>query len=107
MSFHLSFVTFAVLVAVILTAVTSKSTSYSHDELSDFYQSKCRECHGDKAELKFDEKLPEADMVKVILKGKLVDDPPDMPAFEERGVTEEKAKALAGFMKKLKTTARK
>jgi len=107
MSLRRHFVAVAVFVPVILLALTHTTTSRSPDELSDFYKTKCSECHGDKAELKFDEKLPETDMVKAILEGKLVDEPPDMPAFEARGVTEEKAKALVELMKKLKKTAKK
>jgi mono/diheme cytochrome c family protein len=43
----------------------------------------------------------------VILKGKEVDEPPDMPAFAEKGVTVEQAKALIAYMKQLKKDADK
>jgi mono/diheme cytochrome c family protein len=105
MSLGLHLVTAALLAVsliVLARSPTRTGPGSRPDELSEFYKTKCSECHGDKAELKFDENLTEADMINVILKGKLVDNPPDMPAFEEKGVTKQQAKALADLMKKLK-----
>jgi Cytochrome C oxidase, cbb3-type, subunit III len=95
------------LIAVLLGLTTNATWSsnngrYKTDELTEYYKHECSKCHGDQAELKFDQTLSEADMVKAILKGKFVDEPPDMPAFEEKGVTPEKAKDLAMFMKQLR-----
>ena len=65
------------------------------------YLAKCVACHGAKAEKKFDATIPEADMVKAILTGKKGEKPPNMPAFEERGITPDQAKALIAYMKSI------
>jgi len=66
------------------------------------YKSKCVACHGAAAEKKFDASLAEADMVQTILKGKKAEKPPNMPAYGEKGITEDQAKALVALMKSLK-----
>jgi mono/diheme cytochrome c family protein len=66
------------------------------------YKAKCQACHGAAAEKKFDATLPEADLVQFVLKGKKGEKPPNMPAYEEKGINEEQAKALVAFMKSLK-----
>jgi hypothetical protein len=91
---HIRNACFVLVMGCAVTAVALSEPNYKkYDETSVYYEKKCVECHGEKAELKFDAKLSQPEMVKVILKGKLVEDPPDMPAFEEKGVTEERAKA--------------
>lgn len=66
------------------------------------YKTKCVACHGPKAEKKFDTTLADADLVQAVLKGKKVEKPPNMPAYEEKGINEEQAKALVAHMKSLK-----
>lgn len=66
------------------------------------YKAKCVACHGPKAEKKFDATLPDADLVQIVLKGKKPEKPPNMPAYEEKGINEEQAKALVAHMKSLK-----
>lgn len=66
------------------------------------YKAKCVACHGPKAEKKFDTTLPDADLVQIVLKGKKPEKPPNMPAYEEKGINEEQAKALVAHMKSLK-----
>jgi mono/diheme cytochrome c family protein len=66
------------------------------------YKAKCVACHGPKAEKKFDTTLSDADLVQAVLKGKKPEKPPNMPAYEEKGITEEQAKALVAHMKSLK-----
>jgi len=73
-------------------------------EPADTYKTKCVACHGKKAEKKFDTTLSDDQMVEVILKGKKVEKPPHMPAYGEKGVTAEQAKALVDYMKQLKAT---
>jgi len=41
-------------------------------------------------------------MVQAILKGKKGEKPPNMPAFEEKGITADQAKELVALMKQLK-----
>ena len=61
-------------------------------------------CHGKKAEKKFDSSLTDEQLVEIVLKGKKVAKPPHMPAYSEKGVSEEQAKALVALMKQLKAT---
>jgi mono/diheme cytochrome c family protein len=66
------------------------------------YKAKCIACHGAKAEKKFDATLSDADLEQAVLKGKKPEKPPNMPAFEERGITADQAKALVAYMKSIK-----
>jgi len=66
------------------------------------YKTKCLACHGANAEKKFDATLADTDLVQIILKGKKGEKPPFMPAYEEKGINEEQAKALVAHMKSLK-----
>ena len=68
-----------------------------------FYKAKCVACHGPKAEKKFDMALTEEQHLDAILKGKKPEKPPNMPAYGEKGVTPEQAKALLEYMKQLRT----
>jgi mono/diheme cytochrome c family protein len=65
------------------------------------YKAKCFACHGAKAEKKWDSTHPEAQMVESIMNGKKAEKPPNMPAFEERGITPDQAKALITYMKSI------
>ena len=67
-----------------------------------YYKAKCVICHGPKAEKKFDASLTDEQYIDAILKGKKPEKPPNMPAFEERGITGDQAKALVAYMKSIK-----
>lgn len=66
------------------------------------YKTKCLACHGATAEKKFNTTLSDADLVQAVLRGKKGEKPPNMPAYEEKGINEEQAKALVAHMKSLK-----
>ena len=66
------------------------------------YTTKCVACHGAKAEKKFDATIAEDEMVKIVMTGKKMEKPPNMPAYSEKGITEDQAKALVAYMKSLK-----
>ena len=68
-----------------------------------YYKAKCVVCHGQKAEKKFDASLTEEQHLEAILKGKKPEKPPNMPAYGEKGVTPEQAKALLEYMKQLRS----
>lgn len=68
-----------------------------------YYKAKCVACHGQKAEKKFDAALTDEQYLDAILKGKKPEKPPNMPAFGEKGVTSEQAKALLDYMKQLRS----
>jgi mono/diheme cytochrome c family protein len=68
-----------------------------------YYKAKCVACHGQKAEKKFDATLTDEQLLDVILKGKKPEKPPNMPAYGEKGVTSDQAKALLEHMKQLRS----
>jgi len=72
------------------------------DDAGALYKSKCFACHGATAEKKFDAAKADDDLVQTVLKGKKLEKPPNMPAFEEKGITADQAKALVAFMKSQK-----
>src|ERR1044072_864158 len=68
-----------------------------------FYKAKCVACHGPKAEKKFDASLTDEQYLDAILKGKKPEKPPNMPAYGEKGVTQEQEKELLDYMKQLRS----
>ena len=98
-----------ILAAVFLLSAVFYSLAAAQDEPqpSDpaaFYKAKCVACHGPKAEKRFDASLTDEQYVDAILKGKKPEKPPNMPAYGEKGVTAEQAKALLAHMKQLRAT---
>lgn len=71
-------------------------------EPAPFYKKNCAECHGSDAEKKFEPALPESQLIDAILNGEKLETPPDMPAFVEKGINEQRAKALLDYMKSLR-----
>jgi mono/diheme cytochrome c family protein len=67
-----------------------------------YFKAKCVACHGQKVEKKFDASLTDEQLLDAILKGKKPEKPPNMPAYGEKGVTAEQAKALLDYMKQLR-----
>lgn len=91
----------AMLICIALLPVGVRSATA--DEPADTYKTaKCIVCHGAKAEKKFDAALAEAEMVKAILTGKKGEKPPNMPAYADKGISEDQAKALIVYMKSLR-----
>lgn len=68
-----------------------------------YYKSKCVVCHGQKADKKFDVSLTDEQHVDAILNGKKPEKPPNMPAYGDKGVTPDHAKALLEYMKQLRS----
>ena len=56
----------------------------------------------ERAEKKVDKAKADDELIQTVLKGKKPEKPPNMPAFEERGITSDQAKALVGYVKSLK-----
>ena len=69
------------------------------------YKAKCAMCHSPKAEKLYDPALPTDQQVEAILKGKKGEKPPNMPAFEPKGMTADEAKALVEYMQGLRKPA--
>jgi len=85
-----------------LISAAARVNTVQEFDAAGVYKGKCQVCHGANAEKKFDTALPDADLVQAVLKGKKGEKPPFMPAYEEKGINEEQAKALVALMKSLK-----
>lgn len=94
----------AVAVALAMSAglLSTPARSAGEDDMAALYKTKCVICHGAKAEKKFDATKSDDDDIQIVLKGKKMEKPPNMPAFEEKGITADQAKALVDYMKALK-----
>lgn len=72
------------------------------DDTANTYKTKCQMCHSPKAEKFFDASKSADTLKDVILNGKS-DSKPPMPSFKAKGMTDDQAKALADYMKSLRT----
>ena len=82
--------------------IASVPARTNDDDAAALYKTKCVACHGATAEKKFDATKADGELIQAVLKGKKPEKPPNMPAFDERGITADQAKALVDFMKTLK-----
>ncbi|HSE15519.1 MAG TPA: cytochrome c [Pyrinomonadaceae bacterium] len=102
----LKMMTLATVAAMLVTglALISAAARANQDQFdaAATYKAKCVACHGAAAEKKFDTSVPDADLVPIVLNGKKPEKPPNMPAYGEKGITEDQAKALVAHMKSLK-----
>lgn len=103
----LKMMTLATVIAMLVAGFALISAAAGAERTQDFdaaatFKAKCAACHGATAEKKFDATLADADLVQTVLKGKKGEKPPFMPGYEEKGITEEHAKALVAHMKSLK-----
>lgn len=89
-------------VGALRTASVPTRAASQEQDVAAMYTAKCAMCHGAKAEKKFNDALPEAELVDAVLKGKKGEKPPFMPAYEPKGVNADQAKALINHMKHLK-----
>ncbi len=92
----------AVMLAGLAFMIVSAPARTVEDDAAAVYKSKCAMCHGATAEKKFDPAKPDADLTQIVLIGKKAEKPPNMPAYAEKGITEDQAKALVAYMKSLK-----
>lgn len=91
------------LFGVIFYSLASAQGEVQPSDPTAYYKAKCQVCHGPKAEKKFDAALTDEQHLDAILKGKKPEKPPNMPAYSEKGVTPEQAKALLDYMKQLRS----
>jgi len=99
---RLLFVLVATIVAASLVAGSNGVKATIQDDPATLYKAKCFACHGATAEKKFDATKTDEELIQTTLKGKKMEKPPNMPAFEEKGITADQAKALVTFMKSQK-----
>ena len=90
----------AMVAAALLVSVPARTNS--DDDTAAVYKAKCQMCHGATAEKKFDKTKSDDELIQIVLKGKKAEKPPNMPAFEEKGLTADQAKALVDYAKSLK-----
>ena len=95
---------FLVLALVAASAILILSTPAraTDDDTAALYNTKCKMCHGATAEKKMDKTKADDVLIQTVLDGKTAEKPPNMPAFKEKGITPDQAKALVGYMKSLK-----
>jgi hypothetical protein len=92
-----------ILIFVFILVSGSAQTEVKFVDAASYYKdAKCMVCHGPKADKKFNTELKDEELVEFVLKGKKVEKPPHMPAYEPKGITAEQAKALVDHMKGLK-----
>ena len=92
------------LATLVMVSGASRAGTDDQFDAAATYKTKCVACHGQKAEKKFDSTLPDAELIDIVMKGKKPEKPPNMPAYGDKGVTAEQAKALVEQMKQLKST---
>lgn len=80
-----------------------RALAVDDEETAALYKAKCAACHGAAAAKSYNPEMAIEEQTEAILKGKKAEKPPNMPAFETKGITAEQAKALAEYMKKLRT----
>jgi mono/diheme cytochrome c family protein len=95
----LAFVLAGLMIAATLLIVSVPARTATQDDVAALYKTKCFACHGATAEKKFDATKADEELIQVVLKGKKLEKPPNMPGFEEKGITADQAKALIAFMK--------
>lgn len=100
----------AVILAAFMTVTAFRvspavGAAVTEDDAAATYKAKCAMCHSPKADKHYDPAKPDEEHVQAILKGKKGEKPPFMPGFEAKGMTEDQAKALAAYMRTLRTPA--
>ena len=92
------------LFSVVFLSVAPAQGEAQPSDPAAYYKAKCQMCHGPKSEKKFDPALTDEQLLEAILKGKKPEKPPNMPAYGEKGVTADQAKALLDHMKQLRAS---
>lgn len=93
---------FAPALAVTAFRTEPVAAAVTFDDAAATYKAKCAMCHSPTASKFFDPTKSDDEMVQAILKGKKAEKPPNMPAFEEKGINADQAKELVALMKQLK-----
>lgn len=101
-----AFVVAILAIPALKTNTGGTRVSAQTDDPAATYKAKCAMCHSPKAEKSYNPEMPIDEQVNIILKGKKGEKPPYMPGFEAKGMTAEQAKALAEYMKSLRTPAK-
>jgi mono/diheme cytochrome c family protein len=96
---RLAFGLAGVMIAAVFLIVSVPARTTTQDDVAALYKTKCVACHGATSEKKFDATKADDELIQTVLKGKKLEKPPNMPGYEEKGITADQAKALVAFMK--------
>jgi mono/diheme cytochrome c family protein len=83
--------------AALLVSVPARTAA--DDDAAALYNGKCKMCHGATAEKKIDKTKADDALMQIILDGKAAEKPPNMPAYKDKGLTADQAKALVTYIK--------
>ena len=92
-------------ICIVFRATPAAAITPALDDPAAVYKAKCAVCHSPKAEKSYDPAIPQDKQIEGVLKGKKAEKPPNMPAFEPKGITPEDAKALVEYMQALRKPA--
>ena len=98
----LAFVVVMLVSGIALISAAARANNAQDFDAAATYKAKCVACHGANAEKKFNKEASDDELLQAVLKGKKGEKPPNMPAYEEKGISAEQAKALIAHMKSLK-----
>lgn len=104
--FAIAIITLPMFAIAAFNVNTVRAVSTADDDTAAIYKAKCAACHKATAEKFYNPEMAEQEQIDAILKGKKAEKPPNMPAFEAKGITADQAKALAAYMKTLRTPAK-
>ena len=90
---------FPLVAAAFLVSVPARTAT--DDDAAALYNGKCKMCHGATAEKKIDKTKADDVLMQTVLDGKTAEKPPNMPAYKEKGLTPDQAKALVTYIKSL------
>jgi mono/diheme cytochrome c family protein len=100
-----SFVLPVLAFSVFFRTTTAAVVTRAPEDVAAVYKAKCAMCHSPKAEKAYDPAMPQEEQILAVLKGKKAEKPPNMPAFEPKGMTADEAKALVEYMQALRKSA--
>ena len=88
---------------MMMNAATSRTRAAGDDfDAAGTFKAKCVMCHTATASKNFDTAKTDEQLVESIMKGVKGEKPPFMPAYGEKGITAEQAKALVAHMRSVK-----
>jgi mono/diheme cytochrome c family protein len=94
-----AFIGITLLTIALMVSVPARAND---DDTAAMYNTKCKMCHGATAEKKMDKTKADDALIQIVLDGKTAEKPPNMPAFKDKGLNADQAKALVEYMKSLK-----
>ena len=88
--------------AFLLVSVPARASVQDQFDAAGTYKTKCVACHGAAADKRFDKAKADDQLLEAVMKGRKLEKPPNMPAYGEKGVSADQAKALVEYMKSIK-----